>query len=258
MAEWRHEHLDWMEPADLLPQAPFLLALDHGRMAACLACPPDQEEVAWLRLFAVAPGYTPSNLWHGLWPKARQALEERGVRSIAVLTLAPWLPPLLEASGFRAQSAVIFLRWQGKPPQPVETEGLTIRTMRMEDLEKVTAVDRRAFDATWRYTTSILRAAFRKAHLASVAEHQGQIIGYQMTTASAFGAHLARLAVDPSWQARGIGSALVAHVLNHISRWGFTQLTVNTQEDNQASLRLYARMGFKRTQERFPIYQYAI
>ncbi len=256
LAKWRHEHMDWLQPLDLLPREPFLLALDHGSLTGCLACPPDDDQVAWLRLFAVAPGYTPGDVWDALWPAARQALQQRGVRSMAALSVAAWLPPLLERSGFTARSAVIFLRWQAQSPPSPPSTAFTIRPMCSADLEEVTAIDRRAFDAYWRYTRPILRAAFYKAHLASVVERAGRIVGYQMTTASAFGVHLARLAVDPDWQGQGAGSSLVADLLQTVSRWGYTHLTVNTQEENQASLRLYARMGFKPSGERFPVYQY--
>jgi len=69
------------------------------------------------------------------------------------------------------------------------------------------------------------------------------------------GAHLARLAVRPSLQSRGLGRALVADLVQQAERHGMYRLTVNTQSDNAASLALYKKTGFRETGERYPVYQ---
>jgi ribosomal protein S18 acetylase RimI-like enzyme len=55
-----------------------------------------------------------------------------------------------------------------------------------------------------------------------------------------------------------IGSALVADVLSQFARRGAHTLTVNTQQDNLASLALYEKVGFIRTGEEYPVYQYML
>ena len=59
-------------------------------------------------------------------------------------------------------------------------------------------------------------------------------------------AHLARLAVDPRWQGRGVGHRLVEDMLKTFSAIGVTTFSVNTQASNSQSLSLYHSLGFER------------
>jgi ribosomal protein S18 acetylase RimI-like enzyme len=82
-----------------------------------------------------------------------------------------------------------------------------------------------------------------------------KIVGYEMTTASQFSAHLARLAVLPEFRRGRIAKSMVCEMLRYFSNRGMMQLTVNTQNDNAASLHLYQSLGFERTGEEYPILQ---
>jgi len=48
----------------------------------------------------------------------------------------------------------------------------------------------------------------------------------------------------PPYQGRGVGAALLVDGLRWLRRWGARDALVNTQEDNDRSLRLYLRSGF--------------
>jgi ribosomal protein S18 acetylase RimI-like enzyme len=100
-----------------------------------------------------------------------------------------------------------------------------------------------------------LEIAFRQAAVATVAEYEGQLVGYQISTGTPIGGHLARLAVLPHLQGKGIGYALLYDLLNQFTRRGARTITVNTQKDNLASLSLYRKSGFQMTGEEYPIYQ---
>jgi ribosomal-protein-alanine N-acetyltransferase len=84
------------------------------------------------------------------------------------------------------------------------------------------------------------------------------MIGYQISTASPMGGHLARLAVRPQYQKNGIGYALVKDALDQFKRRGTLRVTVNTQKDNAVSLSLYLKAGFQSVGEEYPVYQYKI
>jgi ribosomal protein S18 acetylase RimI-like enzyme len=89
-----------------------------------------------------------------------------------------------------------------------------------------------------------------------VAEDAQGLAGYQISTANPFGSHLARLAIRPDAQNQGLGSAIVADLIQRLRGRGHNRLTVNTQSDNQASLALYDKMGFVLTGERFPVFRF--
>ncbi len=253
-ARWKHQHLDWNDSLALLGKQPFLIAAEWGSPLACLACPPDPPTAAWLRLFAVAAGQDLNRLWQALWPAASERLQAAGVRTCASLVLHGWLAPLLEKSGFQVQDAVIFLEWlAARPAEPARVEGV-IRPLHPQDLARVSEVDQAAFTPIWQHPLDTLQDALRQASYATVLEREGRVLAYQISTASAFGAHLARLAVAPEAQGQGLGTALVADALYHFNRRGFQRVSVNTQDANLPARRLYRRLGFSETGQRYPVY----
>jgi ribosomal-protein-alanine N-acetyltransferase len=239
---------------ELLGDSPFFVAASHDRLIGCLACPPDVPEVAWVRLFVVEPGRGPEAVWPTLWGAAREAARQRGARVAAALPTSDWMPLLLEDAGFRKVNEVIFLERESDSHAPGHLPGVSIRPLRERELPSVTEVDHRAFRPLWQLSEHALAAALSQALLATVAERDGRIAGYQITTLSPAGAHLARLAVDPSLQREGIGRLLVAEALHQLRRRGLGRISVNTQADNHHSQRLYAKLGFVPNGQRFPVF----
>ena len=127
--------------------------------------------------------------------------------------------------------------------------------MTFDDLENVTQIDQSSFPPLWQISQSYLELAFRQASIATIAEIDGVVAGFQISTATSAGGHLARLAVDPALQGQGVGYTILHDLLTQFNRRGAQVITVNTQENNQASIRLYLKAGFEFTGERYPIYQ---
>jgi ribosomal protein S18 acetylase RimI-like enzyme len=150
------------------------------------------------------------------------------------------------------------LEWTYQPWAAREAEGIRIRKMTETDLPAITAVDGAAFDPLWHNSQETLRRALSQALFATVAEDAGDIIGYQLTTGAGTRAHLARLAVHPAAQRRGVGRSLLGNLFEGLMQNGYLRLSVNTQSDNQVSLRLYQRMGFLRTGEAYPVYTFDV
>jgi ribosomal-protein-alanine N-acetyltransferase len=130
--------------------------------------------------------------------------------------------------------------------------------MEVEDLYAVEEVDKAAFGPIWQNSYSGLELAYQQSAVSTVAEIGRKIIGYQISTATAMGGHLARLAVQPDFQGQGIGYELVQDLLAQFKRRGAMTVTVNTQHNNATSLSLYHRTGFMATGEEYPVYQYQI
>jgi ribosomal protein S18 acetylase RimI-like enzyme len=254
-----HRHLDWRYPLDWIGSPPFYVLENQGRLQAALACPPDPASVVWVRLFVVSGELPPNEAWQPLWEVARLDLVRRGSFTVAAIILQDWFPNLLEVSGFASRQSIVMLERDG--PSELEASlvpGFSIRAMSTNDLPAVAAVDAAAFARLWQNSLPDLQQAFPQALLASVAEAQGRLIGYQLSTRNPLGMHLARLAVRPEAQGRGVGYALLADLVRQTGQCGLHHLTVNTQSDNAASLALYQRAGFHETGERYPVYQLQI
>lgn len=72
-----------------------------------------------------------------------------------------------------------------------------------------------------------------------VYEHQGRIVGFVSLIEAEGGSEVGGLFVDPDWQGRGIGQALMNHA---VARKG--TLTVAVFEQNALGQRFYERYGF--------------
>jgi ribosomal protein S18 acetylase RimI-like enzyme len=254
-----HRHLDWRAPLDWVGSRPFLLLEDQRGPAAALACPPDPPAVAWIRLFACLGRIPLQDSWALLWQAARQELVRAGRFVAAAIVLHDWFQELLHRSGFAARQSVVMLeRQEAETIRADAPPGIRTRPMMPCDLPAVADVDAAAFEPIWQNSADALRRAFPQAILASVAEREGRVVAYQISTRNPLGAHLARLAVRPEVQGEGIGRLLLADLVQAAAGRGISRLTVNTQSDNAASLALYRKAGFRETGERYPVYHLEI
>lgn len=255
--QYVHRHLDWISPLDMLDEQPFLVVEQDGQVHAALACPIDPPGIAWLRLFVSSEAVSYEAMWQLLWAEARSRLDRMGADRASAITVHPWFRQMLERSKFKHIQDVVFLIWNAPPRFPFEpSKEFFIRPMYLNDLRAVQEVDEAAFGPTWRNSIKTLNAAFEQSFIATVAEVEQQIVGYQISTAGPLGGHLARLAVHPNWHRRGIGTNLLIDLLWKFIEMKIYKVSVNTQEDNIASLRLYQKVGFRSTGEAYGVYEF--
>lgn len=252
-----HRHLDWRSPLDWIGLTPYWVAEQNRKIVAALACPPDPPEVAWIRMFAVSAALPVEKAWKYLWPAALQELQILVPRPFAAaIPLSVWFRTQLESSGFTQIDQVIILLWSGDSlPTENHLPQIRIRRMVTEDIQAVENVDRAAFSIVWQNSRSGLQSGLTESAVSTVAENSSGIIGYQISTATSSGGHLARLAVLPQHQGQGIGFALVRDMLAQFASRGARNVTVNTQIGNLSSLALYQKAGFQRTGEEYAVYQ---
>ena len=254
-----HRHLDWRAPLDWLGSKNYWVLEDERRITAALACPQDPPGIAWLRLFVHASHLSGPEAWSPLWEAACAEIQSQGGATIAVISLYGWLQNILRENNFQLKQNIVMLEWFNQSvelsPMPA---GVTIRGMTADDLGQTVETDASAFAPLWRNSYDALQKALSQALSATVAEKDGQIIGYQLSTPNPLGAHLARLAVRKEAQGQGVGRALLTDLLIQMRNRGLEHLTVNTQDDNTTSLALYQKTGFIRTGEQFPVFIYEL
>jgi ribosomal protein S18 acetylase RimI-like enzyme len=253
-----HRHMDWRSPLELLG-APFYWALDEGgQITAALACSPEAERISWIRLFVYAGRWSADNAWNMLWSTMREEIFCSGGATVAAIAMQPWFQQILAASEFKNHQNIVMLEWHYRPWAKHEAGGIHIRKMTEADLPAVEKTDAASFSPLWQNPLDTLRRAYAQTTVATVAEAEHGIVGYQLTTGGRTHAHLARLAVHPSAQGQGAGRALLSELFTRLTQMGITKLTVNTQSDNVVSLSLYQKMGFTRTGEQYPVYTFEV
>jgi [ribosomal protein S18]-alanine N-acetyltransferase len=249
-----HRHLDWRTPLEWLGHRPFWLIERRQRVLAALACPPDPPEIGWVRFFACTASYEPEEAWEILFEKVKDDLAGLPPLDLAGLALQDWFAQVLSTHGFYHHQDIVVLAWEARSDHSPYFD-VTIRPFMNDDLDTVQRLDELAFEPLWQISLSTLTRSFQQSAYSTIAEVGGEIVGYQISTATTFSAHLARLAVLPNRQRSGIGTALLNDIQSHFYQQRLRFITVNTQSDNHASLALYERNGFFRSGERFPVYR---
>jgi ribosomal protein S18 acetylase RimI-like enzyme len=257
-----HRHLDWRDPLEWLGRQPFFVLEENRRIGGVFAAPAEPPGVAWVRIFGVSTRMSVDKTWQTLIPPAMDILSTFSPRPTLVsLALRDWYREMLERQGFTFhQDIVVFLYDQSAvPAAPQLDPAIRLRPLGEEDLEGAARIDHQSFESIWQLSLDDMRHAYQKSSYMTVAEMDGEIIGYQMSSNSGIYAHLSRLAVRPDLQGRKIGYAMVQDLLEHFMMhqrcWG---VTLNTQHDNASSLALYRRIGFRETGERFPVFVHPV
>ena len=253
-----HRHLDWRAPLEWLGEDYFWAVEENSKLTAALACPEETDGIAWVRLFVHLGSWSAENAWTVLWNTAREEIARAGGAKVAAIVQHSWFKQVLEMNGFENRQNIVMLEWSYQPWARREADGVRIRQLTEADLPTVTAVDGASFDPLWHNSQETLRRALSQSMFATVAEDESGVIGYQMTGGTGTRAHLARLAVHPSVQGRGVGMALLGSLFEYLVQNGFLKLSVNTQSDNQISMNLYQKMGFLRTGEAYPVYTFEV
>ncbi len=245
---WTHEHLDWYELEQWLDteRGLALLAWQAEALLGYIGLSQPRAGWAWIRLLAIRDGRMPGAVVEALWQEAEKFCRARGVDSVAILMLTNWLPNYLRRQGFAYADDLISLSHIGSrlPAQPPAC--ITLRAAEIEDVPRLADIDQLAFQAPWAISRYDLRQALRAATNATVATANGEALAYQLTVQRPGISHLARLAVDPAFQRRRIGAALLRRLLADLKEQRVEAITVNTQLSNLPSQRLYERYGFFR------------
>jgi ribosomal protein S18 acetylase RimI-like enzyme len=254
-AHYRHFHLDWQRPVEWLAERNICcwVARHDEDVTALIGASIEEDGAAWLRLVAVERD-DDGRLLGELWARLNADLRAHGVRQMAVLLQEYWLRPDLLQWGFENTNAVVTLRRTNGPAPPYPFPPLTIREATPQDLPAIARVDASAFEPLWRYDERTLWLASHAAATFTVLNLNGTIIGYQLSTHHGTAGHLARLAIDPVYQGMGYGGFLVGEMLRFFARRDITCASVNTQQDNLHSQRLYTRLGFQFTGHRAPVW----
>ncbi len=258
-----HQHLDWyhldrwLDDPGLtcwtLQRSGVVEALLGATLNDPMAETPE-DNVAWLRFAIPSQQFEYDSTLDTLWLALRRDLQTIGVSLLSLLAIEDWIAQYARRWGFVETTAVITLRRDGNRSVPTPAQSYPIRDAGSSDMDAVVQVDGSAFDPLWRYNDEILSMAASQAEMFRVIEVDNRIVAYQLSTRYTGSGHLARLAVMPEMQNRGLGGVLMSDMVRYFQDHNIRTLTVNTQSDNRRSYRLYTRYGFSYTGHRVPVW----
>lgn len=167
------------------------------------------------------------------------------IRFVSCITSMAWLVDLLHPNGFAQVGRLAsYVKADWRTPGSGDPT-VSIRACTPADVPTVAEVDGRAFEPLWRQHQAIVDHSLRRSDWFVVAERAQRIVGYVCGTWRGNHGHISRLAVEPPEQGRGVGARLLYESLLRLRRARVGYVTLNTQEENEISRRLYERFGFR-------------
>ncbi|MCS6844892.1 MAG: GNAT family N-acetyltransferase [Caldilineales bacterium] len=230
----------------------------HGQPVGLLCATAGRHPWAFLRGAAVADGWRADDVLGALLPALADQLRRRRFDHLAVYGTALWLAPPLLRAGFRRMDWIITLERHPRPLALADGPDIAVRSVAADDLPSVTRLDEAAFDPPYRLASGELIELMVTTGYFVVATQGEQLLGYLCADVLGREGQIIRLAVHPDVQGRGIGRTLLNAGLAFCSASGARAVSVNTQESNLASLRLYEGFGFRRIGRRVPVLAWSL
>jgi ribosomal-protein-alanine acetyltransferase len=119
-----------------------------------------------------------------------------------------------------------------------------IRPMSEADLEAISAIEAATFPDPWPRSALAHEAVRNPYCSASVIEEEGTVAGYAFCWVVFEQAHLINIAIAPGLRSRGLGEALLVHVMRHATAQGAEVMHLEVRDENQAAIALYLKYGF--------------
>jgi ribosomal-protein-alanine N-acetyltransferase len=118
---------------------------------------------------------------------------------------------------------------------------LHFRPMTEADVDAVLAIEQAAFSHPW---TRGLYVDAVKSYDCWVMFQGEQQVGHGVIDLILDEAHLLNITIDPAYQGRGLGLALLEHLMSRAQQRGGQECFLEVRASNQSAYRLYERFGF--------------
>ena len=122
---------------------------------------------------------------------------------------------------------------------------IRIRPMTECDLDAVTAIERASFPAPWSAATISNLLKRSNACLFAAVDAEDRVLGYAAVWFAGGDGELGSIAVDAARRTSGIGSKLLAAVLDEARARGTQSVYLEVREGNWIAQSLYQRRGFE-------------
>jgi ribosomal-protein-alanine N-acetyltransferase len=125
-------------------------------------------------------------------------------------------------------------------PQPE----LAFRSMRMEDIPYICAIEQEAFATPW--TAEAFHNELVHNHFAKymVMERAGEVVGYAGMWMIVDEAHVTNIAISLPYRGRKWGELLLIELMKTASFMGAMRMTLEVRVSNAIAQRLYGKLGF--------------
>jgi len=125
---------------------------------------------------------------------------------------------------------------------------LRLRTMNVEDLDAIMAIEETCYDHPW--TSGIFRDCLRVGYCSWVMELDDDIIGYGVMSIAASEAHILNICMQSEYQGRGLGRKILKRLLNLARDHHVETVFLEVRIGNKVAQMLYESEGFNEIGQR--------
>lgn len=250
-----HAHLDWIDPLAYLDSGDGYILHDGDDIAAVAVLPNDPTGAIWCRAFYHARNVPLEAVWGEFWTKFLEGPQTEGT-VIGIMELNKALHSTMFELGFTAATEVVYLQ---KPLTKVDLsdeQDMAISKLTPDMARLVEEIDKVCFPPLWRFPYASIEKGLSVPGVCTKISDGKNIVGYQISNFGYSNLHLARLAVLPQARGNGYARRLVQDLFQTAIRNFIFNVSVNTQSDNDSSLRLYKSLGFELGTQKVSILTY--
>lgn len=125
-------------------------------------------------------------------------------------------------------------------------QDITIASMALDDLDEVMEIEQSSFPSPWSrnsFQSEILTNRF--ACYVTAKDSSNCVIGYAGVWIIFNEAHITTIAVHPCHRQRGVGSRLLAYLLEKAAQEGASKVFLEVRDSNLQARKIYERFGFE-------------
>jgi [ribosomal protein S18]-alanine N-acetyltransferase len=145
------------------------------------------------------------------------------------------------------------------PEHPLQAPTAELRRLSYPDLPQVIAIERRVFPTPWSLAMFVLELS-KQSGICLAAVSDGRLVGYLICSRYDTVWHVMNVAVDSTYQRRGLASALLAELYERVADTQAgtgeqARFTLEVRRSNDVAIHLYEREGFRAAGTRRRYYQ---
>ena len=129
--------------------------------------------------------------------------------------------------------------------EPLRPVSVTIRQMRLDDIEYVSRLERRCYTLPWSSSAYVTEVGNSNAYYTVATLADGTIVGYCGMWVIMDELHMTTIAVDPVVRGLKIGERLLLDLIQEGIRRGAERATLEVRERNTVAHSLYVKYGFE-------------
>ncbi len=123
-------------------------------------------------------------------------------------------------------------------------QGVNFRNIKEDDIPKIVAIENETFSDAWT-TQNLCETYHQEQAFISVAEADGELVGYCIIYYVLDEGEMVRIAIDQKFRHQGIGQALLNYTGEVCQEKGVCKILLEVRESNVEARRFYVNYGFK-------------